>query len=331
MLLSDIGELGIIEHIKKQFSGYQTDVQVGIGDDAAVIKSDISGNDNSELLVTTDLMTQDIHFSLSYTTYYQLGFKLISINVSDIYAMGGSPKYALLALAFPKDTKEHDLNDFFAGVSDALRIYKAVLIGGDTSSSIRDITISATMLGYGQKPILRSTAKIGDKIYVTGHTGDSACGMELLKRINKPIAIENGYNIDTPLDWETMSPLIIRHLMPKVKKPQFEGLKINSMMDISDGLAIDLKKLCNASKVGAVIYQDRLPMSTQMLEVAKYLGIDPLKLCLGGGEDYEYLFTSKDEITSAYCIGQITNEGNIIIDKNNRETQLVDYGYEHFK
>jgi thiamine-monophosphate kinase len=337
MLLSDIGENGLIEYIKRhsfKLIPNNKDIIIGIGDDAAVIKTGAG----SQLLVTTDLMTEGIHFDLSYTTYYQLGFKLISVNVSDIYAMSGTPAYALLALSFPAKTKESDFNQFINGILNALHLYNTALIGGDTCSSKRDMTISATVMGYSAHPIPRDTAVLGDNIYVTGYTGDSACGMELLKRINKTVDIEKfcsgnpkGQAQDLPLHWDIMSPLMKRHLMPHVKMPDIEGLKVNSMMDISDGLAIDLKKLCTASGCGASIYQDRLPISPQMAKASEYLKLDPMNLCLNGGEDYQYLFTSPDVIDCAFCIGKITSNGIILIDKYNKETQLGDCGYEHFK
>lgn len=329
MLLSDIGENGIIKYVKEQsYQSYDNDILIGIGDDAGVINL---GDNSRKLLVTTDLMTEGIHFDLSYTTYYQLGFKLISINVSDIYAMNGSPRYVLLALSFPVNTEVKDFNAFIRGIVDALKIYKTTLIGGDTCSSLRDITISATVLGYASTPISRNTAKVGDKIYVTGYTGDSACGMELLKRINKPIDIEEDLRLNIPLDLEIIRPLIKRHLMPYVKMPDTLGLKVNSMMDISDGLAIDLKKLCDASRVGAVIYTDRLPISQEMQKAAQYLGLDPQDLCLRGGEDYKYLFTSSDFTDKAFYIGEITEREFCIIDKDYNKIKLKDLGYEHFK
>ncbi|MBF0472667.1 MAG: thiamine-phosphate kinase [Nitrospirae bacterium] len=337
MQLSELGENGIIEYIKtRSFKPISdnSDIIIGIGDDAAALNINSKrggGKGGNKLLVTTDLMTEGIHFDLSYTTYYQLGFKLISVNVSDIYAMAGSPAYALLALSFPAATKERDLNEFIKGILDALHLYNVALIGGDTCSSKRDVTISATLLGYAAKPIYRDNAKVGDNIYVTGYTGDSACGMELLKRINNTVEIEKGVELNVPLDWNIMSPLINRHLMPKVKMPDIKNIKVNSMMDISDGLATDLKKLCTASGIGAYVYQDRLPISSELKIASEYLNIDPITLCLNGGEDYEYLFTSSDSIDSAFCIGKIISNGFTLINKDNIEKELRDFGYEHFK
>ncbi len=326
MKLSYRGEISLINHIRDMFSDNNHDILIGIGDDAASIN--INGNN---LLITTDMMSEGVHFDFSYSTPYQLGFKLISINVSDIYAMGGEPKYILLSLSFPSDIEESTLYEFLEGVSSATKKYHITLIGGDITSSKFGVTVSASLIGFSDKVITRGGAQIGDRIYITGFLGDSACGLQLLKKIQKPIYIEDGQYLDTPLEWGIMKPLIIRHLMPQVKKTFFNKNKIHSMMDISDGLFIDLKRLCAESNTGAIIYEDKLPISEEMLTVSSYLDINPIEICICGGEDYEYLFTSHEEINYAYCIGEIIKEGFVFVDKRKRENEWIDCGYEHFK
>src|SRR4030067_1226002 len=186
MNLSQIGELPLLEQIRKSFEKHSSHVLVGIGDDAALIKPE-----NKNLLVTTDMMVEGVHFDLSFVTPYQLGFKLVSVNVSDIYAMGGEPKFILLTLAMNKRTDKKAFDSFFEGAQKAMSLYGLSLVGGDISASRKGIIVSATVLGYATKYVKRSGARIGDRIYVTANLGDSACGLELLKKIKKPVPIEN--------------------------------------------------------------------------------------------------------------------------------------------
>ncbi len=330
MKISDSGELSVLRYIKAGAHDSKKDVLIGIGDDAAAIHT--SGK---ELLITTDLMTEGVHFDLSYFTHFHLGFKLISINVSDIYAMDGTPSYALLNLSFGPQTEESRFKEFMDGVFSALNKYGVTLIGGDISSSAGGVTVSATILGFAEHPIQRSTAQPGDKIYVTGNLGDAACGMLLLKRFNEPIHPEKEdipkMPFDIPMNWSDVRPLAEKHLSPVVNKFKKNGKSINAMMDISDGISIDLKRLCTESGVGARVYEELLPVSTAMRSLAPLLGADPLTLCLCGGEDYELLMTSHEEISNAICIGEITEKEIIFIDSNKREKEWPDCGYEHFK
>ncbi|MBS1232720.1 MAG: Thiamine-monophosphate kinase, partial [Nitrospirae bacterium] len=161
--ISQIGELALIDDIRKQFSQKIRGVTVGIGDDAAVIQLG-----DTSFLVTTDMMVEGVHFNLRFITPYQLGFKLISVNVSDIYAMGGTPHYVLLNIALHRDTPAEFIHMLMTGVKDAMNIYHTVLVGGDLSSTPDGIALSATLIGYARKYVLRSGALVGDRIYVTG-------------------------------------------------------------------------------------------------------------------------------------------------------------------
>jgi thiamine-monophosphate kinase len=178
MKLTRLGELFLLEQLRKSFKKKSENILVGIGDDAAVIKPL-----DKNLLVTTDMMVEKIHFNLNYITSYQLGFKLISINVSDIYAMGGYPLYVLLNIALKRDTDIIFFNILLDGIQDALKKYNTILVGGDLSNTNTDMILSATIIGYSKNYIGRKGAVKGDKIYVTGYLGDSACGFELLKKI----------------------------------------------------------------------------------------------------------------------------------------------------
>ncbi|MDP2277492.1 MAG: thiamine-phosphate kinase [Nitrospirota bacterium] len=337
MKLSEIGELSLLKTIRNRFTVESKDVIVGIGDDTAVIKP--SGNN---LLATTDMMVEGIHFDLNLMTPYQLGFKLVSVNVSDIYAMGGRPQYLLLDIALNKKTEQSFVNRFFDGIRCAMKLYEVSLIGGDISSSRKDMVIAATLIGDAKKHIRRSGAKPGDRIYVTGNLGDSACGLEVLKRLmpksiqtvkseKLKVKSETIKNLFLTLNWRMAKPLLRRHLMPEARNPKNFIRYATSMIDLSDGLFIDLSRLCDESRVGAKIFMERIPVSSRMRTASSLLGLDAMKLACSGGEDYELLFTAPaGKRINAIYIGDIVKSGRKIIDKNGREKKFSPSGYQHF-
>jgi thiamine-monophosphate kinase len=351
MKLSQIGELTLLDQIRKRFKKKSDNIIIGIGDDSAVLRSI-----NKNLLVTTDMMVEDVHFNLNFTTPYQLGFKLVSINISDIYGMGGKPSYILLNISVNKNTDIKFIDNLFDGVKDALNLYGAILIGGDLSSTNRGMTLSATVIGYVKKHIPRSGAATGDGIYVTGTLGDSACGLELLKKIKRPVPLESSKirvhgskrkelrdKSKDPmrhvpcamplkkLSWNTIEPLLKRHLMPEARDPVKFSRYATSMIDISDGLLIDLSRLCNESKVGARIFTENIPLSHRLKKAASCLGISPIKLALSGGEDYELLFTAPSgKNIRAIKIGEITKSERVIVDKSGGVKPFSANGYQHF-
>jgi thiamine-monophosphate kinase len=362
MNLSQIGELPLLEQIRKTFEKHSSHVLVGIGDDAALIKPE-----NENLLVTTDMMVEGVHFDLSFMTPCQLGFKLVSVNVSDIYAMGGKPKFILLNVAMNKSTDKKAFDSFFEGVQKAMSLYGLSLVGGDISASRKGIIVSATVLGYATKYVKRSGARIGDRIYVTGNLGDSACGLELLKKIKKPVPIENSKELRAKskvskdvvkkqrvkskwyenfcstlyalrsmlakdkLSLDDVEPLLRRHLMPVARNPKKFVSNATSMIDISDGLLIDLSRICDESKVGAKIYAKNIPLSSELKRVSSCLGVSPMKLALSGGEDYELLFTAPaDKKMNAIYIGDIIKFERTIVDITGREKTFSSKGYQHF-
>ncbi|HWR58909.1 MAG TPA: thiamine-phosphate kinase [Thermodesulfovibrionales bacterium] len=326
MKLSDTGELSVLKRIRERFQFRAKDTIAGIGDDSAVI---VPRNNN--LLLTTDLMAEGVHFDLGLTTYFQLGFKIISVNVSDIYAMGGVPRFVLLDIAAPGRTDETMLEAFFDGVRTALDLYHVRLVGGDLSSS-RILTVSGTLVGYVKKPVMRSGAKPGDRIYVTGNLGDSACGFALLKRIKRPVSIEQGHKTNRPLKWETMQPLLKRHLLPEARHPGKISKVATAMIDVSDGLMIDLSRVCDESRVGARVFMRKIPLSLQMKKAASFLGLKPDVLALSGGEDYELLFTASPKRTvDAVCIGEICGTERTLVDRDGTERPFSPEGYQHWR
>jgi len=326
MKLSDAGELSLLEILRKRFAKKAPGIVLGIGDDSAIIRSQ-----NSNLLLTTDMMVEGVHFDLSWTTPFQLGFKLVSVNVSDIYAMGGNPKHLLLNFSAGKNTTLDFFSKFFDGIEMAMKSYRISLIGGDISSSEK-IVLSATVTGYAKKFLARKGARAGDKIYVTGHTGDAACGLALMKIIRSKIAIEQGRKHKFPLPWDIVSPLIKRHLMPVARNSRRFLKAATAMIDISDGLMIDLSRLCKESNVGALVYTDKIPLSNELQKASEYLGLSPLDLACGGGEDYELLLTAPaNKKVNAYCIGEVIKTGVFFMDEKGHKRKASIKGYQHFK
>lgn len=323
--LSEAGEAGLIELLRKRFGNPAGNVIRGIGDDAAVL-----GRAEGDLLITTDMMVEGVHFDLSWTMPYQLGFKLVTVNVSDIYAMGGHPAHLLLDFAAPKEASLALFERLYDGIEQGLREYGLSLVGGDISSSDR-LTLSATVLGYAPRPLFRSGARVGDEIYVTGPLGDAACGLEIARKMGRPVALEAGEHRDIPPGWDVVAPLLKRHLMPLARKPDSFITSATAMMDVSDGLLIDLFRLCTESGVGAVIHEELVPRSPELLKGAGYLGLNALDLALSGGEDYELLFTASPAAdVAAIRIGEVTDSGFFLIDREGKKREVTAKGYQHF-
>lgn len=328
MRLSQAGELALLEEIRKRFplKKKQGRVKVSIGDDAAVL----APSSRTDLLATKDMMAEGVHFDLSLTTPAQLGFKLISVNVSDVYAMGGEPHEVLLGLAVRSDTTVAFLGKFLDGVAEACALYGIQVVGGDLSSC-KTMVVSATVLGAVKRPVKRSGASPGDGIYVTATLGDSAAGLLLLGEIKKRVNLRRPPS--RPLPGAVMRPLLQRHLMPVARHPRAFVRYATAMIDISDGLFLDLTRLCDESRVGARIYEQRVPVSEQMKKAAAYFGIEPLKLASEGGEDYELLFTAPagSRIKGAVCIGEITKSGRSLVTMDGKTKKITPRGYSHFK
>ncbi|MBL7032432.1 MAG: thiamine-phosphate kinase [Nitrospira sp.] len=318
MRLSKIGEFGLINNLRSRCKSSSPDILIGIGDDAAAIKP-VRGKS----LFTSDILIEDTHFDLSLTTFYQLGWKFLAINISDILAMGGRPDYFIAGLGIPDACRSGDIDELYSGILDMARKFNVKIIGGDTCSSKHGLILSGTLIGSGNKVITRSNAKAGDAIFITSTLGDSALGLELLKKGGKKVLSFSGF---TP-----RLKLIKRHLMPE-PRPLKNVSRITSMIDTSDGLLIDLGHICDESNTGALIYRDKIPVSPALATAAKKMGNDPLEFALKGGEDYALLFTAPKNIrTKAFRIGEITRTGRYIIDADGNKTPFKAEGYEHFK
>jgi thiamine-monophosphate kinase len=328
MRISDLGEFGLIERIRKTASRNTRRAPIGIGDDAAALLLSPSAT----LLATTDMLIEGVHFDLKTTDLFSLGWKSAAVNLSDIAAMGGEPRFCLTAIGIPPSLTVEDITEFYRGVTACLKKFGAVLVGGDTCASPKDLVISVTMLGESERKrmITRSGARPGDLIYVTGTLGDSAAGLELLTA---------GASSQNP----GVRRLIEKHLRPVPRIA--EGRKLNvsgivsSMIDVSDGLSSDLGHICDQSGVGAEVFADRMPLSKELRSV-KSLARPALEFALSGGEDYELLFTSpverEREIMSlrvrATVIGAITRQkGMYLVTEKGGIHPLAPGGYEHFR
>ncbi|MBF0557209.1 MAG: thiamine-phosphate kinase [Nitrospirae bacterium] len=350
MQLGMIGELRLLEEIRRRFSDpsqkRDRGIIVGIGDDAAAFTPPLE-----TMLVTTDMMHEGVDFDLSYTSPFHLGFKLVSVNVSDIAAMGGRSSFLFLTMSMKGDTDEIFFTKFCDGVARALQQYGMALIGGDLSSARNDMVFSATVIGNTGKPVLRSGASAGDGVYVTYVTGDAACGLELLKRMapESREAVKKWLDYEVPLpdliltdgsgfskiDGNRVKPLLARHLMPAARDVRDLLPHITSMIDVSDGLFMDLCRICDESGTGAKVYLDKVPMSDSMKFASDRIGLSSLELAVSGGEDYELLFTMPPDVAERLdvghaCIGEITEKERITIDKSGRKAALKAEGYQHF-
>lgn len=328
MKLSQAGELALIDRVRRRFGRSKRSTPgllMGIGDDCAVVRS--SGRYG---LLTTDMMVEGVHFDFRWTTPFQLGFKLLSVNVSDIYAMGGRPDFMLLDLAAPGSAQLATFSRIFDGINEAASLYGVSLIGGDISASDK-VVLSATVTGSAARVVYRNGARVGDRLYVTGNLGDAACGLRLLAKGGRRVEIEKRRRDDLGLDWITVRPLVTRHLMPAAVSPKKYVTAATAMMDISDGLLLDLSRLCRESKVGAVIYGEDVPISGELRRACAYLEVDPLELALTGGEDYQLLFTAgRERKVRARCIGEIVPRGLRVLDGSGRAIKVKRDGYRHF-
>jgi thiamine-monophosphate kinase len=281
MKISQLGEFGLIQRIKGALPPSPAEVVVGIGDDVAVLRT--SGSEY--LLATCDAQVENVHFSRSTITPYQLGRRIVAINVSDIAAMAGAPLWALVSLALPHDLETDFVDALYQGMHEQLQLAGAVIVGGNLSRIDKNIVIDLCLLGKvaPENLLLRSGARVGDLIVTTGWLGDSKAGLELIRRPELMIP----KNIRKQLEQRHLTP------QPRLREGQELGASrlVNAMVDVSDGLLGDIRHVCRASQVGAEIRLGKLPISSACKEAAHILGEDVSGWALAGGEDYELLFT----------------------------------------
>ncbi len=335
--ISSLGEFGLIEHLTRNSEIKNASTLLSVGDDAAVI--DHFGR---QTVLSTDLLIEGIHFDLSYTPLKHLGYKSVVVNLSDIYAMNATPTQVLLSIGFSNRFSVEALDEFYEGVYAACEAYGVDLIGGDTSSSQKGFIISVTAIGEvaPEKFVKRSGAQPNDLICVSGELGGAFLGLTLLER-EKMVYQQTGVQPDL----EGQATIVGRLLKPEARKDIVEffaetDLLPTSMLDISDGLSSDIMHICNQSKTGCVLYEDKFPFNDDAKNFAYKLQLDPTACALSGGEDYELLFTiSQNEYEkvkhnpSISVIGYITpeNEGMHLITRGGNKHELLAQGWNHLK
>ncbi len=309
--LSELGEFGLIQELTKGLKTKQESTFLGVGDDAAIID-----NANKLTVVSTDLLVEGVHFDLMYVPLKHLGYKAIVVNLSDIYAMNAQPKQVTVSLALSSKYTLEAIQELYAGIEKACEYYGVDLIGGDTTSSLKGMTISVTAIGQGEKDkvVKRDTAKVGDYICVSGDLGAAYLGLQILER-EKQVYLENP-GIIPSLDGHTY--IVGRQLKPEARKDVIQVLqeievKPSAMIDISDGLSSELLHICHASGVGCEIHERDIPIHPEASEQALEFSIPPTTCALSGGEDYELLFTiNKEDFQKVDAIPGITVIGEIV-------------------
>lgn len=291
--VAELGEFGLINHLTKNNETRNATTVLSTGDDAAVI--DTFGK---QMVVSTDMFLEGIHFDLAYTPLKHLGYKIVVASISDIYAMNAIPTQITISLAFSNRFSVEALDELYDGIYYACEAYNVDLVGGDTSSSPRGLIINVTAIGEVAegKFVARNTAQKGDLICVSGDLGGAYLGLQLLER-EKKIFLENP---GVQPDLEDRAYVVGRMLKPEARVDIIEWLREQeitptAMMDISDGLSSELFHICTQSELGCEIFEEKLPFHSETKEVAYKFDIDPTACALSGGEDYELLFTVKQE------------------------------------
>ncbi len=306
-----------------------------IGDDCAVVEKDPL----TDWVITMDSLVENIHFNLDWHPPFQLGRKAVSVNVSDIAAMGAKPLFLLLSVGMPRSFDQKWFTDFSQGITAGCNDYQCLLIGGDTVSSPEGLAITVTVIGEAPKHQIkyRHTAQPGDHIWVSGHLGNAAAGLELFKQDMK---IRH-----------SLQPLFDAHLDPQARTTlglELGAMKeVHSMMDLSDGIATDLAHICDSSQVQAVIDADQLPLLPELHQAAKVLNQSPSTWALQGGEDYELLFTAAPEASSKiraagekfglslFQVGTIKQGTGVLLQHRDNngdpiQTPIAYKGFDHF-
>lgn len=335
--IATLGEFGLIRHITEGIELKNESSKYGIGDDAAVLNY----SSEKEVLVTTDLLLEGVHFDLTYVPLKHLGYKAAVVNFSDIYAMNGQPKQITVSLGLSKRFCIEDVEALYAGIRLACEEYGVDIIGGDTTSSFTGLTISITCIGEGEKGkvVYRNGAKETDLICVSGDLGAAYMGLQLLER--EKVALQGNDKEDLQPDFDGKEYLLERQLKPEARRDIIEklakaGIIPTSMMDISDGLSSELMHICTQSNVGCRIYEEHLPLDYQTAVMAEELNMNVSTCALNGGEDYELLFTvpiadheKVSEMEGVKLIGHITNSelGCALICRDGQEFELKAQGW----
>lgn len=332
--ISTLGEFGLIKHLTQDIQLQNPETKYGVGDDAAVMEFG-----EKQVLVTTDLLMEGVHFDLVYTPLKHLGYKSAMVNFSDIYAMNGTPKQLTVSVAVSKRFCIEDLDEFYDGLKLACQQHHVDIVGGDTTSSVTGLGISITCIGEADKGkvVYRNGAKETDLICVTGDLGAAYMGLQLMEREK---AVFQGEKEVQP-DFSGKEYLLERFLKPEARRDIIErlsqaGVQPTAMMDISDGLSSELMHICSQSHVGCRVYEERIPIDYQTAVMAEEFNMNLSTCALNGGEDYELLFTvpltmheQVSQLQDVKIIGHITKPelGCALITRDGTELELKAQGW----
>lgn len=335
--ISSLGEFGLIDRLTKDFPLRNESTKKGVGDDAAVMSYG-----DKEVLVTTDLLLEGIHFDLRYVPLKHLGYKSAIVNFSDVYAMNGTPKQITVSLGISsRFTLEH-IEQLYSGIKLACEIYGVDLVGGDTSASVTGLVISITCLGEAAKEdiVYRDGAKETDLICVSGDLGAAYMGLQLLERENR---VSQG-KVDFQPDFAGKEYILERQLKPEARKDiiamlKEHGIKPTAMMDVSDGLSSELLHICMDSNVGCRVYEDKIPIDYQTALMAEEFNMNLVTAAMNGGEDYELLFTVPlsdhdkiEKLKGVSMIGYVTKPelGAAMVTRDGSEMEIRAQGWNAF-
>lgn len=336
--IATLGEFGLIKHLTEGIQLQNPETKYGVGDDAAVLEFP-----DRQVLVTTDLLMEGVHFDLVYTPLKHLGYKSAMVNFSDIYAMNGRPKQMTVSIAVSKRFCIEDLDEFYDGLKLACQRHQVDLVGGDTTSSVTGLAISITCIGSADKEqvVYRNGAKPTDLICVSGDLGAAYMGLQLMEREK---AVFQGETEVQP-DFAGKEYLLERFLKPEARRDVVErlakaGIRPTAMMDVSDGLSSELLHICSQSGTGCRVYEERIPIDYQTAVMAEEFNMNLSTCALNGGEDYELLFTvplalheQVSQLEDVKVIGHMTapDLGCALITRDGNELELKAQGWNPLK
>ena len=346
MEIAELGEFGLIKRLTENIKPENQSTIKGVGDDCAVL--DYGGP--NRVLVTTDMLMEGVHFDLQYTPLRHLGWKSVIVNLSDIYAMNGTPRQVTVSLALSKRFSVEDIEELYAGMQLACQAHHVDLVGGDTTSSLTGLAISITAIGEAKAEdiVLRSGAQPNDLVCVSGNLGAAYMGLQLLEREKSVYyqklreAGDKKDEVQFQPDFSGREYLLERQLKPEARRDIIErlrqaGIHPTAMMDISDGLSSELMHICTQSHTGCRVYEERLPLDYQTAVMAEELNMNVSTCALNGGEDYELLFTvpltlndQVSQLEDVKVIGYITKPelGCALITRDGQEFELKAQGWQ---
>ncbi|MBR6602158.1 MAG: thiamine-phosphate kinase [Bacteroidaceae bacterium] len=333
--ISTLGEFGLIRHLTEGIQLENASSKYGVGDDCAVLEYT-----DKQLLVTTDLLMEGVHFDLTYVPLKHLGYKAVMVNLSDIYAMNGTPRQITVSLAISKRFGVEDMEELYAGMRLACEAHHVDIVGGDTTSSLTGLAISITAIGEAdrEKVTYRNGARETDLICVSGNLGAAYMGLQLLEREKSVFMGETAVQPD----FAGKEYLLERQLKPEargdiVRALSEAGIQPTAMMDISDGLSSELMHICKQSGTGCRVYEEHIPLDYQTAVMAEELNMNVTTCALNGGEDYELLFTvpladydKVSKLKDVRLIGHITKPelGCMLITRDGGEMELKAQGWQ---